>query len=775
MTDAQWLYVLIFKPTGEYIYLDSNNDVAYTTTPTGLVFTPDGWQKKAIGWERDTKKWGLTRTFTNSLRFVRDGATLLRKISLNTSFETEIDLLIQRLTLTIPPPAHQFDYIDFYRGEIDLSDIEGGEISVTVPIAEGGILKKLLADWDTVFEIPFTDYKTIKMDGVFLADAGKFILPDQVEIKKSVFGTSFFFPLGNINNQSSAAGFGFFPQQLDSTDALSWQQIQGNINYMARASSLNTGTVNLNVTGTIKFKCNRNDPALGFRGRFITSTQDITVQNAYQVFSVTPVAGQSYSFPVSMTIPMKPDEKLFFQGIYFGGSTGAVEISIEFEPDSALSLDYKNKYRTTATKGMEPLVLFQKLVEKITGNPADASSSLLTSFANLLITCGDAVRGIDGAKIKTSLSQFFEFCRCQFVAGIGVENDLIVIEELSHFLGVSSPVDLGNSKDLKWKFTKDLNFNTIKIGYVAKDTDDVNGKYAFNNSHLYTVPVKKVVRELTVICPYPSDPYYIELNRINLDGKTTTDDSADNDVMILNTEDIPDKVYDLVFEVFLAGNFINVVGGAVDIDLFQPGAQFTVSGSVSNNQTFTVIASVVAGADLLVEVVEVVVNETAPGCNVAYKTTILKRVVYSTITGVPDPDFIFNIEYLTPKRMLLRWIKYISSCLFQFAGESITFQSTEKNRELYTDDGTTIVDEDLDEVIGMTRYFIGMYLTFENEVPTTTPATLQANPNTGYKTTWLGNAYTGILMRAAMAPNENSAQSFRTLLGPNENYKLLIY
>jgi hypothetical protein len=68
---------------------------------------------------------------------------------------------------------------------------------------------------------------------------------------------------------------------------------------------------------------------------------------------------------------------------------------------------------------MTALVLFKKLTERITGSQLDCSSALLTAMSNIVITSGDAVRGIESAVIKTSMSQFFDFCRAEFVAGLG--------------------------------------------------------------------------------------------------------------------------------------------------------------------------------------------------------------------------------------------------------------------------------------------------------------------------------------------------------------------
>jgi hypothetical protein len=147
----------------------------------------------------------------------------------------------------------------------------------------------------------------------------------------------------------------------------------------------------------------------------------------------------------------------------------------------------------------------------------------------------------------------------------------------------------------------------------------------------------------------------------------------------------------------------------------------------------------------------------------------LKRVAYiNTDTGVPDIASLFNIEFVSTRRMFDRWMKYINSVHFQFVGEDAKFETTEKNRELKTDDGTTVVDEDADAMITTVRYFKALYFNFINTVSETLPADLLSNPNIGFTTIKEdGNLYKGILMKAAMAVNTKEAQGYKLLAAPD--------
>jgi hypothetical protein len=353
---------------------------------------------------------------------------------------------------------------------------------------------------------------------------------------------------------------------------------------------------------------------------------------------------------------------------------------------------------------------------------------------------------------------------------------------------------LGTCKDFKWKFAEELLFNTLKIGYsekAASNTDNVNGKYAFNNSHLYTTPITSVSKQLELLCPYAADPFYIEIIRINLDGKTTTDNTADNEIVILNTESenitvnyladfnniyITSPIFGTIFKI----SYIKLTAAAGAIDLFRPGLKVAITDSTGlNSGTYQVYTSAVDGNDIkLFFLTPFAAAETGKTITLSTLNLVaLKRESYTNSdTGLLDIATVFNIIYLTPKRILKRWMTYINSCLFQFYGVDLTFESTEKNRELKTDNGTDVIDEDAPETIGADRLFKAIDYNIITEVDDVVPTTLSTNPNKGLQTLNPVNnkTFTGILIKGAMAANEETAQSFRLLASPDDDENNLL-
>lgn len=155
----------------------------------------------------------------------------------------------------------------------------------------------------------------------------------------------------------------------------------------------------------------------------------------------------------------------------------------------------------------------------------------------------------------------------------------------------------------------------------------------------------------------------------------------------------------------------------------------------------------------------------------------LRRASYVSITGVISPDTLFNIEDLTPKRLLLTNGDFIHSCLYNFGGTELTFQTTEKNALLSTENfGVTITENANVPVDSLApAYFIPVQFDFETQVPFDLVELLTNDPNRCFKFTYNGIVYTGFNMKVGIAPNDNKSQTFTLLSTVDNDLKKLIY
>jgi hypothetical protein len=308
----------------------------------------------------------------------------------------------------------------------------------------------------------------------------------------------------------------------------------------------------------------------------------------------------------------------------------------------------------------------------------------------------------------------------------------------------------------------------VRVGYPEQNIEGVNGKYETNNTYVFSSPLTlDTPKELTLVCPYPSQPYAIEKLRMNFEGKTTTDNNSDNTVFLFNTQ--PD------FITFSAGVFIDTSGtlgpyfaitGTTNQSDFLPGMKFTVSGTTTNNGIFTV-KSVEGGAGgYTVYVVEAVTTDSSGAAGFSLERYKLKRDTYDnalTDIGIPDPIEIYNLEYLTPKEILLRHYKLINSLLYGFQGGLLKFQTTDRNPNLKRVRGLSVIDEDADEIIGGTILFQPFIFDLDVQEPINLVENLAAGQNRPFS---FGDGCLGFLMRAGIQPDTKGEQAYKLLAGP---------
>jgi hypothetical protein len=741
-----------------------NNVVTYTGTKTPLPQSPDSWQDLQIAWERNLKDHGVLRNFSLPFGFVRNGAKIIRDALYNQSIEEKIFLLIQQLTLVfVNNISYNWLYTYLYRGELDLSAAEDTQDMINVPCMEGGLHKLLKANRATKYTFPFDlDAVTVTMDGIALQENAHYIVSGV--ISNAAFNNTHTIPITFVNKEGQSFGTAFFSQIIEDANPRA-TYVASSTNYFVVNNSGVSQTYHLK--GNIRYMCTQNSAGLSYRW-FLTEDDDTSIDLYNSI--TNPVVGIAVDVPVDVTFTLGNGEKMFLIGRYYG--TGGITIAVDFIEGSELNLTFESTYQTTYIKAYKKLTLFRKLVGAMGIDPVLAKSQLCVDWDYIVITSGDAIRGLPNATITTSLNDFSDDMDSTFMAGLSIENGLIEIEGRAKYYDDSNPLDLGIIKDFTITPATEFIYNKFKFGHIKPDIEDINGKYDPNGSAEFTGPITKVVKDYDMVSPYRAGPYEIESLRLNLDGKITTDDNRDNNTYVINClPSVP-----IVSTVSFSSDGYFIIGSA---QFLAVGQQIQISGSALNDGIYNITAM---GSLIIVQLVVVsgtLVNES----NVIVTITILRGEVlllnrpgYTTLSGVPN-NTIFNLPKLTPKAMLLAHQKWIRSMNYGLDTELIKFNSGDKNTELLTTLAGITIDENADESIGGfgEKMFLPFYFNFTTEVPVNLVEILEATPNRCFKFTDPDkNIFTGFLISAAIAPNDSKEQEFKLLASKNNNLTLLV-
>jgi hypothetical protein len=787
MSLSKFLFYII-ETDGRSNYV-VNGVVSSRGTPTPLNVSPDGWQEIAFAWERNLQKHGIARNFSKDLTFYEDGAQILRDAFYRKNVDRQLFILIQELHLEITDTKFKWVYKYLYKGELDFST--GQDDTVTgafkISIMEGGLTKLLNANQTTTYFIPFDD------DSVILKHDGIEIENRIAGIVEEVYGedSSFYFKnhIPRLNITSSETNFFGGSKttqrvQINNSNTA----IRGTGQYFLKATTAGTVEFVYNIPFTMQYTPSSPapNPAAEYRIVVRQIAENNISSRQTELFLRESSLGFNGNFRAegTGTIDVEIGDELYIYAFCnVQGSTGDDQIRIIYTPDENAVFRAKFKYRHTTSfvKCFTRSTAFRKLCKQLFGHEEYAVSELLAKD-NRLLTSGPGLRSLDGAGIKLTFQDFFTDLDTDLMAGVGVEaggqtanltaGNRLVIEERTHFYDESNPIDLGIPDEVEVSFAKEWVASAIKSGWKDPVIDEVNGRYAFNGQHQYTTPLKRISKEFSLVSPFKSDPVDIEFVRVNMDGKTTTDDtSSDNDTFVMVAEPGETQYFD-EFQFQEGGGMVKPSG----FDL-APGQVITVNQSSLNDGTYTVLS--VTGNQVLLA--GATVNETV-ACLVEIISggPVWRLIRYDWDNaddpedfGVPSPSTYYNFD-LTPHRKLMRHFRWIRSFLHNYDTERVEFKSGTNNTDLKTTlDGVTI-RENQSELVGAMgqKIFIPYIITFKKNSLSGIIELMEANPNRCFQFTKGSKTFKIFALSFGFAANTLEEQEYKGISVPGND---LIY
>lgn len=780
MSVKEWLYFLLLED-GRSRYQMNNGNIGSTPVPTPLVYSPDAWQDITFSMERDRKRHGMWSKFSFPLGFFGDGATIIRDAAYKEGQEKELFLHITRRTVEIDKTVFPYSIKDYhtkyFRAPLDLSSMIDGEDKITVKISDTGLGKKIKANENTKYEFPLSDPEAINlvMDGLPLQQTSNFMVTES-SLTQAKTQHGHLVGAGLSVTEGQAPGFAGHqvydqgePDNLGDSIEYLWETRQAINNMKIKGEVM---VRKKNIWNTVK-------PA-SYKLMIHSVVDGVASQNIL-LGTLSFGAGlltEYQTLAFDTTFNGAEGEKFFLVGEIL---SDGIDPNSTFSPyalygETRFSISFNSTYRASTIRCFQPHILLDKIIEKICGQRNKSVSTLLSSlkYKDLCLTSGDGMRGIAGALVKISLNEFLDIYQINTFGGSSVEKEQFLFEIITRYYDASDPYDLGEVADVEASFATDMQGNTIRVGHKVHNIDEVNGKYAFNNTLLFSTDRLTKIDELKFVSPAIADPFVIENIRINFDGKTTTDSDSDNDLILLATA--PDKTlfYEVEADFFMLFSLvpsIRMPGGATYASLFQPGFQFNVSGG-SNSRVFTVKSVQSNGTDLLIFVDGPVVEETAM---VQFSSTINKllRESYSSVSGVPDSSKLFNVV-LSPKRILMLWKKWLNSSFYKMAGSKIKYQSTERNSDLKTVLNGVTIEEKADEEFGTDLIYKPIYFKFKCHGPVDYMNLKEQNPNRCFRFTWNNAWFKGFDITTGVCPDDNRPQQYWLLCTPDTDETPLI-
>lgn len=496
--------------------------------PAPISQNPDGWKQIQTRFGTSFKYWSMLRSFTVPLKFVNDGANIIRWFNRHKGgFEAELYVKIMRWNRDTG--IHELEY----RGRLDFKKYHDMPIGGGVEIysIEGGIYTLFNSNEAQPYEIPCneTNPAAIKVlfDGMDFKETSKY-----QGIDSSSDNYQFVIPITFVSREGDSFGVVTGDQQLVeyNTDP---EIIDAKTNYLFYSTRQVNGVV---IKGTLIMDKVDNIVTTNQSVYFITS-----LGTRYYIFQDLPMGfgPARFEYPFIKTIDLAPNEQLFLVSTRINALGNA---RLLFK-DTAFTLTYYTKVPESTCYGLRGIDLLKQLVSKMTDGKYTAESVHLTNNNRVVLTSGTALRKLDNAVIITSFFDLFTSFDPDDDLGVRMVNNVLYLEPKKVLYADTSAIfDLGEVAEVEIVCAEEHLASSVKIGApIQTYNNSSNGRLEFNSTWEWKLPVSTLSKEINFVTKYREDPYGIEALRAMIGDKENTDNVGDNavfKVVISNDQDV---------------------------------------------------------------------------------------------------------------------------------------------------------------------------------------------------------------------------------------------
>jgi hypothetical protein len=643
------------QPIDYLIYLRKKNGVNYdyysiesgvfTTTTSAtpvkpIQFAPTQWDEIQLSYSRTLDTKGVFRSLSDSYKFVRDGAKILRKLFFEGGVNAKCEVLIRKFNRAVGVYAYE----DYFLASADFTTATNETSYFTINLKEAGFLSKYESRKSTKYKIPITDnanavwvyYDGINLQGIFnwvAVGAG-------AKDPTNNFDLFFLFSALSLEGINISTYLNSVVAPITTNKSVLRNFTSSAINYRIQLSgdAIMQRTIlstvyyhlifRLRDSAGVLIPTNIAANTLEVSAGFFTTSQVVFPFDIDQVVSVP--AGHYLDIVIIGRDGIAPA----------GGELPNSNISM-LDGTSKLIISWDNRTKPTYVPHLTRDYVFKELVKLIGDNTTTGAGTFLTSSAcnDKLMTSGDALRNLPKAQMYISMDDFFETIDSQHGAGLHYKqstDEFFLYNYTSLFPSIEI-ANLGEVGKINVKPVSNEFYSKLKVGQQDYTFDQVNGKDEFNTEIEMLSPLEGVKGSKSYLSPVRHDIYGIEQIRLNLSEKKVTDAESDNDVFEIHAN-------------------ISVILSPIPAGNQGEGNQYH----------------------------------------------ILYRDLSLTITNMYSPSTLYNI-YFSPRRALIRRGSWERSLLFGNDTGYIKFINSKKSNELNlymtTFDGVTTINEGSDVLI----------------------------------------------------------------------------
>lgn len=506
-----------------------------TDTET-LVLThhPIGWQEYGEEWARKRDDRGYGGKMVIDLRFVKEGADFLRKVFAQGEIEAKCRLRVEKCNRSTWQYYVEFEsdfnfslYEDFRHRDANY---------VSVQVMESDIIASMKGNEKAVFELDMPDRVTVNETanaintatwereykrGDTISHYGAYLESSEITSDNIVVKT----PSVNQDEIMSDWMMELKPSNYRYIPEIKLSYYLPNIELVG------------NINGQIFIR-------RGYAS--IDNPESITWLDELLIFETT-ILDLGKTLEGNVTV--SAFDEMLSDRIYY------ININDRLTYTDANNTPYQSV--TDADLRLDMSVLAEPLVQPFSF-PAirlfDLGRELLARIApdytfesgllendSILSTCfvasGDAIRNIEGAKLKTSWTDYRKSIASlhPYCLQADTVNKIVRLEDIEQAYKKNVEIlDLGVVDSLSVEPYQEDVYNLVNIGIADPDYKMVNGRFEFNNEYQFKCPILKNESEGDFLSKYRTDSFGVTAARYEAEQSETTDSKSDKDSFIIH-------------------------------------------------------------------------------------------------------------------------------------------------------------------------------------------------------------------------------------------------
>lgn len=532
--------------------------ISSNSYPYPILFNPSNLLTSQIEFATNDTYFSMARSINYPLSFIKDGAAILRNMYYNgKGVEQKCYLRI------VEWDGIKNMYRLSYYGRFDLGQKKEDPKAemFTVPCIDDSAWG-VLSQHDSVeyaIECNSTNPSAIRVliDGITLVNKYTFQTvqaPITAHIDGNGLGQYMAMPLALVNQDGDSSGLAvqsqtLTPISISGNDPTGWHIVdkqQPGFFFLTQYA-----IQGVNISGSVQFVWSAKDDITGGVNLMIVSNQKIypiTGRFAFGniIFDLGNglTKGVEYSFNFNFTLDLDADERLFLILNMNANNLNNFTITPII---SNIFVSTKTEAQPVVAYALRPLDYLKQLVSKATNNRFSIDSVFLTENNKDVVTCGDAIRGVQDAKIYGSFKDFFQtFDPIYFTALKNVDGNLWFEQAVNVYNSNSTLVDIGECIDINLEPAVDYYGNEIEVGGPNQDYRHPSGRLEFNQTNTFSMNVLSINKKLSWITKYRTGCYDVIFLILDYQGGSTTDNSGDKSVYLLRiTDEIGSAVEDI--------------------------------------------------------------------------------------------------------------------------------------------------------------------------------------------------------------------------------------